>query len=145
MRRSLAVLFFALLILAVPASAATIIVGSSPSMWADPGPFGNAYAGEYQQLYANSAFPGPVVITGLEFYNTYSYNVADHMNSGAWTISLSTSAATNLTLSNVPGNNIGGDNTQVFSGDLYQPWAWGDTLTIGLSTPFSYNPSNGNC
>ncbi len=32
----------------------------------------------------------------------------------------------------------------VFSGNLFQPWALGDTLHINLTTPFTYDPANGN-
>ena len=32
----------------------------------------------------------------------------------------------------------------VFSGNLSQPWAFGDTLHINLTTPFAYNPADGN-
>jgi len=71
------------------------------------------------------------------------------MNSGTWTIFLSTTSATVNTLSatfsvNQITDNIGADNTQVFSGNLAQPWAFGDTLSIVLTTPFPYNPSSGN-
>jgi hypothetical protein len=66
------------------------------------------------------------------------------MNSGNWVISLSTTAADWNSLSSSYAANIGGDNTQVFSGNLSQPWSFGDTLSITLSTPFVYNPANGN-
>ncbi len=66
------------------------------------------------------------------------------MNSGTWTISLSTTSANWNTLSTTFSDNIGADNTQVFSGNLAQPWAFGDTLSIVLTTPFTYNPSLGN-
>lgn len=38
----------------------------------------------------------------------------------------------------------GGDLRGVFSGDLSQPWAYGNTLVINLTTPFTYNPGAGN-
>ena len=66
------------------------------------------------------------------------------MNSGTWTISLSTSANNWNTLSSTFSQNLGGDNTQVFKGNLSQSWAFGDILTINLSTPFLYDPSKGN-
>jgi hypothetical protein len=34
--------------------------------------------------------------------------------------------------------------TKPFSGNLSQPWAFGDTLTINFTTPFTYNPAAGN-
>jgi hypothetical protein len=103
-------------------------------------PFGCAYNGQYQQVYTNSLFSGPITITGLEFYDTEQDNGATAMNTGTFTISLSTTAADWNTLSTTPASNIGGDNTQVFSGSLAQPWVFGDTLSITLSTPFTYTP-----
>jgi hypothetical protein len=107
-------------------------------------PFGCAYSGEYQQVYTSSQFSGPITITDLEFFNTSFDAGATAMNSGTWTISLSTTSANWNTLSSNYASNIGSNNTQVFSGNLSQPWAFGDTLTINLTTPFTYNPANGN-
>jgi len=110
-------------------------------------PFGCAYSNfgsEYQQVYSSTQFSGPIDITDLEFFNTLIDYGATTMNSGTWTISLSTTSADWDTLSSTYANNIGSDNTQLFSGNLYQPWAFGDTLSIVLTTPFLYNPLNGN-
>jgi len=107
-------------------------------------PFGCAYNGHYQQVYTSSQFSGPVTITELYFYNTVYNNSATAMNSGTWTISLSTTSANWNSLSSTFSANIGADNTQVFSGNLAQSWAFGDTLAIVLTTPFTYNPSLGN-
>ena len=99
---------------------------------------------EYQQVYTNSLFSGPITITGLEFYNTQFENPGvTEMAPGTFTISLSTTAADWDTLSDTPADNIGGDNTQVFSGSLAQPWAFGNTLDIAFSTPFTYTPGQG--
>ena len=128
-----------------PAVAGTLIVGTP----ADGGtgncfPFGCNYDsytnGQYQQVYTHSLFTGPITITGLEFYNTQQNRGGTAMNTGTFTISLSTTAADWNTLSGAPLSNIGGDNTQVFSGSLAQPWAFGDTLSIAFSTPFTYTP-----
>jgi hypothetical protein len=107
-------------------------------------PFGCAYSGDYQQVYTSSQFSGPITITNLEFFNTQYDSGATAMNSGNWTISLSTTSADWNNLSSTFASNIGPDNTQVFSGNLAQPWAFGDTLAINLSTPYTYNPANGN-
>ena len=107
-------------------------------------PFGCAYMGEYQQVYASSAFSGAIAITSLEFYNTISDNGATAMNSGTWNISLSTSPANWNSLSSTFASNIGTGNTLVFSGNLSQAWAFGDTLVVNLTTPFTYDPSKGN-
>jgi hypothetical protein len=66
------------------------------------------------------------------------------MNSGNWVISLSTTSADWNSLSSTFANNIGGNNTVVFNGNLAQARAFGDTLSIIFSTPFTYNPANGN-
>ena len=132
----------------IPLVADTIIVGS-PVDIADGNryPFGcnsgSFCSGQYQQVYTNSLFSGPMVITGLEFYNTQFDNGATAMGTGAFTISLSTTEADWNTLSTVPTDNIGPDSTQVFNGTLAQPWAFGDTLSIAFSTPFTYTPGTG--
>jgi hypothetical protein len=46
-------------------------------------------------------------------------------------------------LSTAAASNIGSNNTQVFSGSLAQAWAFGDTLSIAFSTPFTYTPGAG--
>jgi hypothetical protein len=107
-------------------------------------PWGCAYSGEYQQVYTAGAFSGPITIGDLEFFNTSLNNNANSMNSGAWTIALSTTTANWNTLSSTFASNIGGDNTVVFSGNLFQSWAFGDTLHILLTLPFAYDPANGN-
>jgi hypothetical protein len=128
-----------------PATAGPVIVGTP----ADAGtancfPFGCKYDtytnGTYQQVYTQSLFTGPITITGLEFYNTQNNGGATAMNTGTFTISLSTTAADWNTLSTVAASNIGVDNTQVFSGSLAQAWAFDKTLSITFSTPFTYTP-----
>ena len=106
-------------------------------------PFGCAYNGDYQNVYTHSAFSGPITITDLEFFNTQINSGATSMNSGTWTISLSSTTADHNTLSPVFANNLGADNKVVFSGNLAQAWTFGDTLTIHLSTPFTYDPTTG--
>ena len=130
--------------MAVPAFA-DITVG----LPADPGtgncfPFGCAYSGEYQQVYSHTQFGASVKILDLEFFNTHIDTSATAMNSGTLTIYLSTKPADWNSISNFYANNLGADNTLVFSGNLTQPWAFGDTLHISLTTPFLYDPSMGN-
>ena len=143
MKKTLA---FALVLFAgISAFAGTVVVGSPAD--ANTGncyPFGCAYSGEYQQVYNSGQFPGAITITALSFYNTAFAGNAIAMNTGNWAISLSTTSADWDTLSANAAANIGANNTAVFSGDLVQPWTFGDTLTITLTTPFTYNPSNGN-
>ena len=143
---SLAVILGVLTLAALPATAGIIIVGNPPdSGTGNCFPFGCAYSGEYQQVYQNTQFTtGPILITDLEFYNTQFNSGATAMNTGNFDISLSTTSASWNTLSGTFANNIGSNNTTVFNGSLAQSWAFGDTLTIDLTTPFLYNPANGN-
>jgi hypothetical protein len=107
-------------------------------------PFGCAYTGQYQQVYNQGKFSGPITITGLDFYNTQWSSGATTLNTGNWAISLSTTSADWNSLSSTLAANIGADNTMVFTGDITQSWAFGDTLAITFSTPFTYDPSAGN-
>jgi hypothetical protein len=129
---------------AAPAKADTTVGLPADADTGNSFPFGSAYSGLYQQVYTRSQFSGSLTITQLDFFNTSDDSFATAMNSGNWTISLSTTAADWNTLSSTYASNLGADNTPVFSGDLSQPWAFGDTLAITLSTPFTYNPSKGN-
>ena len=130
--------------LIVPVVQAGLIIGSPDPDTGNGFPFGSAYSGEYQQVYTSSQFSGPITITNIEFFNTQLDLAATAMNSGNWAISLSTTPRNWNTLSSTFASNIGNDNTLVFNGNLAQPWAFGDTLTIQLNTAFMYNPSQGN-
>lgn len=146
MKRTLATLLCVGLLAAIPAAASVYIVGQP----ADPGegncyPFGCAYNAEYQQVYTHSLFTtGALTITGLQFYNTQFDSGATAMNTGTWTIALSTTSADWNTVSGTFGSNLGSNNTVVFSGSLSQSWAFGDTLNITFTKPFTYDPSMGN-
>ena len=146
MNRPAKVILATLLFSLCAASArADLIIGLPPD--ADTGnqfPFGGGYNGEYQQVYTSSQFSGPITITDLEFFNTQFDSGVTSLNSGTWTISLSTTSVDWNTIGPTFASNLGGDNTVVFTGNLGQPWAFGDTLSIILNTPFTYNPANGN-
>ena len=107
-------------------------------------PFGCAYSGLYQQVYTRTQFSGSIRITELDFFNTQFNSGATSMNSGTWTITLSTTSFDWNTITTDFNGNLGSDNTVVFTGELSQPWAFGNTLRIILSTPFEYDPGNGN-
>src|SRR5713101_197088 len=95
---------------------------------------------EYQQVYSSTAFSGTQTVDGLTFYfdNGGSTNVLP----GTYDIYLSTTTAMVNSLSGDPATNRGGDFTlvDVFTGGVNSEPAF----TIGLTTPFSYNPANGN-
>ena len=141
--------FLLVLIASTPLMAGTLVVGNPPdSGTGNCFPFGCNYGSfaannEYQQVYNNALFSGPITITGLKFYNTQRNDSATGMNAGTFTIDLSTTSANWNTLSTTPASNLGGNNTQVFSGSLAQAWAFGDTLSITFSTPFTYTPGVG--
>lgn len=125
------------------ASAGTITIGGPGD--ANSGncfPFGcTTWAPQYQQVYGSSNFSGTITIKDLVFYNN---NLpGGSLNTGTYTIDLSqTSAAVDgLNLTNL-SSNIGGHDVTVFSGSL--PALAGGMLTIALSTPYTYNPADGN-
>ena len=91
-----------------------------------------------------SAISGAIAITGLQFFNTQNNSGATSMPSGTWTITLSTTNANWNTLSTNFDTNVGANKIVVFSGNLTQPWSFGNTLTITLSRSFIYTPANGN-
>jgi len=150
MKLSLACLgiLFALLI-ATPAIADQVyIVGNPP----DPGsgncfPWGCAYNAEYQQVYGSSDFQGPLLIGDLEFYNTQYDSGSTQLPTGTWTITLATSTVVgvNTITGSFAGNLANSFNVQqVWTGDINQVWMFGNTLHIQLTTPYAYDPANGN-
>lgn len=132
------------LAMAIPAAADVVVGLPADSSNGNMYPFGTAYVGEYQQVYNSSEFGGTITITDLEFFNTSFNSAATSTPTGTWTISLSTTSADWNTLSNTYSNNLGTNNTEVFSGSINQSWTFGDTLTIDLTTPFTYDPTQGN-
>jgi len=131
------------------AGAATTLVVGTPAALGGGNcyPWGCSYNAEYQQVYTHSLFSGlgTISITRLSFYNTQSSTGgATATNSGTFTVSLSTTSADWNTLSGTFASNLGADNRVVFSGSVAQAWAFGNTLTITLSTPFTYDPSRGS-
>jgi hypothetical protein len=129
----------------IPTSAAANIIIGNPDLGSgNSNPFGNPgtlWGPEYQQVYASSDFSGPITIRDLEFFNTQL--LGGSPDSGSYTISLSTTSAQvdNLDFTTL-SNNIGANNTVVFTGSL--PSLVGGELHLVLSNPFTYNPVSGN-
>ena len=143
--KKLGLLLLCLSLLAAIPSFADVIIGEPP----DPGngncfPWGCSYNAEYQQVYTHGVFPGPILITDLEFFNTQFDNGSTQLPTGTFTISLSTTSVDWNTISGNYAANLGADNTVVFTGSINQPWTFGDTLHIVLDHPFLYDPSHGN-
>ncbi len=128
---------------------ADVIVGAPAST--DSGnciPFGCNYFDEsdtdYQQVYGSTNFVGPITIIGLEFFNTVDFSGGGtEAQAGSYVISLSTTqAAVNGLDATDLSNNLGPDNTTVYSGDV--PTLSDGVLKFTLTTPFTYDPSKGN-
>ena len=124
--------------------ASTLVIGNPP----DAGncfPLGcQIWAPQYQQVYASSDFSSPIMISGLTFYNTLG-QANNGFDTGTYSFSLSSTskAVDGLDLSNL-NNNIGANNTLVFSGTLPQgPIPVGGSATVTFSTPFTYDPGSG--
>ncbi len=145
MNRTLSIIAvcFALL-LAIPAVADVTVGLPADSGTGNCFPYGCAYSGEYQQVYNSGQFGGPITITSLSFFNTQVDFGATSTNTGNFAVSLSTTSADWNTLSSNFASNLGGNNTLVFSGSISQPWTFGSTLKITLTTPFTYDPGAGN-
>jgi len=93
---------------------------------------------DYQQIYTSSAFTGPVTITGINFFETQLVQGAPSL--GTYSFFLST---TNRSLSSFSqGGPVGADNQLFFSGTL--PAIVGNTLAFTGTTPFNYDPAQGN-
>ncbi len=143
--------FALLLVLRFVASAhaTPIIIGSS-----SPGnafPFGvpagaaNAYLGEYQQIYAATAFGGPLTISEIAFASLPGAGLATSI-SDAVVLGLGTTSATPAAPSTNYAANKRADFQQVFSGTITAALAHNGTFDfiIPLTTPFAYNPADGN-
>lgn len=105
---------------------------------------------DYQQVYNANDFSGPITITSLTFYN-HNFILAggsSPVDTGTFQISLSTtSAPVNGLDFNTLTNNVGADNTQVYDGSLpglSGPGGVGGQMIIQLTTPFTYDPGQGN-
>jgi hypothetical protein len=132
-------LIVAILALASSAQAAPVLIGW-PGTGSNCFPFGcsGSPGTRYQQVYAASDFSGIITITGVTFFDSFypgTFNEADY------TLSLSTTSKAVNGLDTVMGNNVGGDNTLIFSGHLSGTVPASFTLSGGV---FTYNPFSGN-
>ncbi len=125
-------------------AAAGFIVGGTDS--ANVFPFGfEPYIGEYQQVYSHTALgSSPFTVTSLAFETAAGFGGIT--TSEDVQVSLSTTSATPTSLSTNYAANKGPDNQVVFSGVLaFTSLANGTfDFVINLTSPFSYNPANGN-
>jgi large repetitive protein len=118
-------------------------IGLDPS--ANGTSFPNFQAGgTYQQVYAQSAFSGPVTITQLAFAShelTSNPGIANY----DFNVSLGATAASPNALSTSLAANRGPQLVPVFSGPLAANITDGAEFDVLIDiTPFTYDPANGN-
>lgn len=124
---------------------ASVLIGTPADFPGNCAPFGCTLgpSTRYQQVYDSASFSGPINITGITFFHTVS-NDSGILNSGTYTVRLSTTSKAVNALDLVTyDNNLGADNTQVFSGSLPPSVPFGGSLTLS-SSGFLYDPSLGN-
>lgn len=130
-------------LVAPPAFATTIIIGSP----ADAGsgncfPFGCS-GSRYQQVYNAALFPGPLLINQLQFFNTQFNPGLGVVETANYEIHFSATAAAVNALSAADfDSNVGANDALFFNGVLGGPIG-GPTFTIA-GTGFLYNPAAGN-
>jgi hypothetical protein len=97
----------------------------------------------YQQVYSGASFPGPILIQTITFFNTQVFPGAVQIHPARYEIHLSTTskAVNGLDLIDLD-ENVGTDDRTVFSAML--SGTPGTDFAIVLSTPFQYNPTEGN-
>jgi hypothetical protein len=99
----------------------------------------------YQQVYAASAFSGPIDISSLTFFQVFAqqFGGTTAVLTGNYKVSLSTTTRSVSGLSTDLASNIGADNKVIFDGPLGGT-STAPSFTITASSPFVYNPSAGN-
>jgi len=144
------VLGVGLLVVAAQPSASgggTVTYGNAALGEVNTFPFGGSYqtvweATEYQQVYSGTQFgSGAFAINSVSFFNGPNVSA---LADGTYVISISTTSAGVGALDSNMANNIGADNETFFNSTLPTSVAAGALLTFTLTTPFTYNPANGN-
>jgi hypothetical protein len=133
-----------LLCLANASFASPIVIGSGAGP-ANLFPFSSTYRGEYQQVYAATAFLGPLDIAEVAFASDPNPSGVAKMLLETFTVSLGTTSSTPSS----PGSfasNKGADFTQVFSGKIVSILRKDGSFdfVINFSQTFAYDPSQGN-
>jgi hypothetical protein len=133
------------------ANAGTVTIGTVndancyPFMCNDSGT-SNGPSITYQQVYAASAFPGPISVTDEEFTLAQGAGVGDTLLGGTYVFTLSTTSApvNGLNASSLSAN-LGADAAQVLSVTIPAGGiSFGASYTFTNTSPFDYNPANGN-
>jgi hypothetical protein len=131
-------------LLASGVGSAQVVVGTANTGNSLPFGFYN-WVGEYQQVYSSSAFAGSINVSSLTFFDYYN-NTGDTLTATPFQVYLSTTSASVGGLNENLANNIGANQTLVFSGLPPAESEIGSTgaFTFFLSSNFDYNPSAGN-
>ena len=158
-RISRLVLLATLVILAfvvVPvANADTVVIGSNDNgsrypFGMDPSSASAMFpdfvaGGVYQQVYAASAFSGPITITQIAFASSGTFSSGPGTAIYNFNIGLSTSGAGPGGLSTNFAANRGADFVQVFTGPLTVPLTANDQFDLVIDIiPFTYDPADGS-
>lgn len=106
----------------------------------------------YQQVYSYAAFFGPLTITDIVFRPDAGFGSSFSSTLASVRIDLSTTSATVGALSATFASNVGANDTIVFNGALSSSSSFTGPsggpknfdILIHLTTPFFYNPANGN-
>jgi hypothetical protein len=129
--------------------AGTVVVGQPPlNGTGNCDPFGCPALfglGTYQQVYASTAFPSPLTIATVSFYDTQVHSVGTQAL-GTFTLSFAyTSKAPGMLDLTNPSNNITSGSQTFYAGMLPNLATGNGTPSLIVSgTPFAYNPANGN-
>ena len=140
MKLSVLLSVFASVAIIGTAGSITVGVNNNGNLFPFGGPASGFAGTVYQEAYSSTLFSGSMTITGIDFFRASS---SGSLNAGTYQLSLSTITAdvNSLSDSNFNGN-LGADNTVVET--IALSGAPPSTLTFVFTTPFSYNPANGN-
>ena len=132
-----------IMLLVSTGQASTIVIGTANPDDGNAIPFGFTQGSVYQQVYAAQNFSGPIGISAVNFYHTAFVTELDSIATGTYRVYLSTTGAAvdGLNTTNFDAN-AGANEMLFFSGTL--GGAVGGVLALSGSTPFLYDPSDGN-
>ena len=109
-------------------------------------PFSSDSYLDYQQVYASSAFDGPVTIESITFFNTVFDSGQYSLSPNNYSLFLSTTSVAVGGMSSDLADNVGADELLVFSGPppANSLPGFGGEFVFDLLDSFSYDPSAGN-
>lgn len=137
------------------AKADTVVIGSNSSgsrypFGLDPSAASSSFpdyaaGGVYQQVYAASAFSGPITITQIAFASSGTFSSGPGLATFDFNLGLSTTGVGPGGLGTDFAANRGADYVQVFSGSLNVSISANDQFDFIIDIdPFTYDPALGN-